>query len=347
MSLFSVFHQLFSNDVAVDLGTANTLIYVRGRGIVLNEPSAVAVQKNRMGQNRILAVGREAKEMMGRTPAGITVIRPIKDGVIADFEVTQNMLRYFIEKALGDQKSLIRPRILICIPYGITQVERRAVKEAAQMAGAREVYLVEQPMAAAIGAGLSITEPTGSMVIEIGGGTTGVAVISLGGIVYCKSIKVAGDKMDEAIINYVRRQFNLVIGERTAEHIKISIGNAYPFDEEKRIEVKGRDLVTGSPKTVEITSTQVNVALMDPLTEMIEAVKQALEKTPPELSADIVDNGIVLTGGGALLGNLDILIREKTGLPVTVADDPLTCVVRGAGRVLEELDLLRQIVLPD
>ncbi|MCX7675650.1 MAG: rod shape-determining protein [Bdellovibrionaceae bacterium] len=346
MSLFSAFSDLFTNDIAIDLGTANTLVYVRGHGIVLNEPSVVAVQKNfRMGQNRVLAVGREAKDMLGRTPAGIVAIRPIKDGVIADFEVTQSMLRYFIQKALGEKKSLIRPRIIICVPYGITQVEKRAVKEAAQSAGAREVYLVEEPMAAAIGAGLPITEPSGNMVIEIGGGTTGVAVISLGGIVYCKSIKVAGDKFDEAIVNYVRRQFNLLIGERTAENIKIAIGNAYPFEEEKVMEVKGRDLVAGAPKTIEITSSQVNDALMDPLSEIVEAVRTALEKTPPELASDIVDNGIVLTGGGALLANLDILIREKTGLPVTVAEDPLTCVVRGSGRILEELELLRQLTI--
>lgn len=346
MSLFSAFSDLFTNDIAIDLGTANTLVYVRGHGIVLNEPSVVAVQKNfRMGQNRVLAVGREAKDMLGRTPAGIVAIRPIKDGVIADFEVTQSMLRYFIQKALGEKKSLIRPRIIICVPYGITQVEKRAVKEAAQSAGAREVYLVEEPMAAAIGAGLPITEPSGNMVIEIGGGTTGVAVISLGGIVYCKSIKVAGDKFDEAIVNYVRRQFNLLIGERTAENIKIAIGNAYSFEEEKVMEVKGRDLVAGAPKTIEITSSQVNDALMDPLSEIVEAVRTALEKTPPELASDIVDNGIVLTGGGALLANLDILIREKTGLPVTVAEDPLTCVVRGSGRILEELELLRQLTI--
>jgi rod shape-determining protein MreB len=346
MGLLSGFSDYFSNDIAIDLGTANTLVYVRGHGIVLDEPSVVAVQKNyRGGQNRVLAVGKEAKDMLGRTPAGIVAIRPIKDGVIADFEVTQSMLRYFIQKAVGDRKSFIRPRIIICVPYGITQVEKRAVKEAAQSAGAREVYLVEEPMAAAIGAGLPITEPSGNMVIDIGGGTTGVAVISLGGIVYCKSIKVAGDKFDEAIVNYVRRQFNLLIGERTAENIKMSIGNAYPFDEERVMEIKGRDLVAGAPKTIEITSTQVNDALMDPLSEIIDAVRTALEKTPPELASDIVDNGIVLTGGGALLANLDILIREKTGLPVTIAESPLNCVVMGSGRILDELDLLRQLTI--
>jgi rod shape-determining protein MreB len=346
MGLLSGFSDYFSNDIAIDLGTANTLVYVRGHGIVLDEPSVVAVQKNyRGGQNRVLAVGREAKDMLGRTPAGIVAIRPIKDGVIADFEVTQSMLRYFIQKAVGSRKSFIRPRIIICVPYGITQVEKRAVKEAAQSAGAREVYLVEEPMAAAIGAGLPITEPSGNMVIDIGGGTTGVAVISLGGIVYCKSIEVAGDKFDEAIVNYVRRQFNLLIGERTAENVKINIGNAYPFDEERILEVKGRDLVAGAPKTIEITSSQVNDALMDPLSEIVDAVRTALEKTPPELASDIVDNGIVLTGGGALLANLDILIREKTGLPVTIAENPLNCVVMGSGRILEELDLLRQLTI--
>jgi len=346
MGLLSGFSDYFSNDIAIDLGTANTLVYVRGHGIVLDEPSVVAVQKNyRGGQNRVLAVGKEAKDMLGRTPAGIVAIRPIKDGVIADFEVTQSMLRYFIQKAVGDRKSFIRPRIIICVPYGITQVEKRAVKEAAQSAGAREVYLVEEPMAAAIGAGLPITEPSGNMVIDIGGGTTGVAVISLGGIVYCKSIKVAGDKFDEAIVNYVRRQFNLLIGERTAENIKTHIGNAYPFEEERVLEIKGRDLVAGAPKTIEITSSQVNDALMDPLSEIIDAVRTALEKTPPELASDIVDNGIVLTGGGALLANLDILIREKTGLPVTIAESPLNCVVMGSGRILDELDLLRQLTI--
>lgn len=346
MAIFDKFSDYFSNDIAIDLGTANTLVYVRGQGIVLDEPSVVAVQKNYRGsQNRVLAVGKEAKDMLGRTPGSIVAIRPIKDGVIADFEVTQSMLKYFITKAMGAKKSFIRPRIIICVPYGITQVEKRAVKESAQSAGAREVYLIEEPMAAAIGAGLPITEPSGNMVVDMGGGTTGVAVISLGGIVYCKSIKVAGDKFDEAIVNYVRRQFNLLIGERTAENIKIRIGNAYPFEEEKTMEIKGRDLVAGAPKTIEITSSQVNDALMDPLSEVVDAVRTALEKTPPELASDIVDNGIVLTGGGALLANLDVLLRERTGLPVSIAEDPLTCVVLGSGRVLEELDLLRQLTV--
>jgi len=346
MKIFEKFADYMSNDIAIDLGTANTLVYVKGRGIILDEPSVVAVQKNFRGmQNRVLAVGKEAKEMLGRTPGSIIAIRPIKDGVIADFEVTSSMLKYFIQKAMGEKKSLVRPRIIICVPYGITQVEKRAVKEAAQSAGAREVYLIEEPMAAAIGAGLPITEPSGNMVVDMGGGTTGVAVISLGGIVYCKSIKVAGDKFDEAIINYIRRQFNLLIGERTAETIKMKIGNAYPFEEERTLEIKGRDLVAGAPKTIEITSSQVNDALMDPLAEVVDAVRTALEKTPPELASDIVDNGIVLTGGGALLANLDILLRERTGLPVTIAEDPLSCVVMGSGKVLDQLDLLRQLTI--
>lgn len=345
MAFWNKFSDMFSNDLAIDLGTANTLVYSKAAaGIIIDEPSVVAVQKNYRGmQNRVLAVGKEAKEMLGRTPGTIVAIRPIKDGVIADFEVTQSMLKYFISKSMGNSKSFIRPRIIICVPYGITQVEKKAVKESALSAGAREVFLIEEPMAAAIGAGLPITEPIGSMVVDIGGGTTGVAVISLGGIVYCKSIKVAGDKLDEAIINYVRRQFNLLIGERTAEQIKIEIGNAYPFDEVRSMVIKGRDLVAGAPKTIEITSEQINDALMDPLSEMVDAVRTALEKTPPELASDIVDNGIVLTGGGAGLHNLDKLLRERTGLPVTIAEDPLTCVVMGSGKVLDELELLRQV----
>src|SRR5476649_1224853 len=334
---------MFSSDLAIDLGTANTLVYAKNRGLIIDEHSVVAVYKNpRGGPSRVLVVGREAKEMLGRTPGSIVAIRPMKDGVIADFEVCQSMLKYFIAKS-NLRITLVRPRIIICVPFGITQVERRAVRESAQSAGAREVYLIEEPMAAAIGAGLPIIEPTGSMVVDMGGGTTGVAVISLGGIVYCKSIKVAGDKFDEAIVNYVRRQFNLLIGERSAEMIKIQIGNAYPFEEERSMEIKGRDLVAGAPKTIEITSSQVNDALMDPLSEVVDAVRTALEKTPPELASDIVDNGIVLTGGGALLSNLDILLRERTGLPVSLAEDPLTCVVLGSGKVLEELELLKQL----
>ena len=343
-SFFERLLDYFTNDIAIDLGTANTLVYAKGRGIILNEPSVVAKGRDYRGQqNLTLAVGAEAKEMLGRTPGTITAVRPIKDGVIADFESTQAMLKYFIAKSAGQRKGIMRPRIIICVPYGITEVEKRAVREAAFAAGAREVYLIDEPMAAAIGAGLPITEPTGNMIVDMGGGTTGVAVISLKGIVYCKSIKVAGDKFDEAIINYVRRHFNLLIGERTAELIKIKIGNAYPFEEERKMQIKGRDLVAGAPKTIEITSSQVNDALMDPLSEVVDAVRTALEKTPPELASDIVDNGIVLTGGGALLANLDVLLRERTGLPVSIAEDPLTCVVLGSGMCLDDLALLRSI----
>lgn len=342
MSFWDNLSDYFTNDIAIDLGTANTLVFAKGRGIILDEPSVVAVQKDHRGAaTKVLKVGKEAKEMLGRTPGSIVAVRPIKDGVIADFQVTSSMLKYFIDKSMGQKRSFIRPRIVICVPYGITEVEKRAVKESAQSAGARSVYLIEEPMAAAIGAGLPITEPTGSMVVDIGGGTTGVAVISLGGIVYCKSIKVAGDKFDEAIVNYVRRQFNLLIGERTAENIKMKIGNAYATNDDKAMEIKGRDLVAGAPKTVEITAAQVNDALMDPLSEIVDAVRTALEKTPPELAADIVDNGIVLTGGGAHLTNLDMLLRERTGLPVAIAEDPLTCVVMGSGRTLDEPEFLK------
>jgi rod shape-determining protein MreB len=333
----------FSNDLAIDLGTANTLVYAKDRGIIVNEPSVVAVHQGFRGEQKVLAVGKEAKEMLGRTPGSIRAIRPMKDGVIADFEVTQAMLKYFIQKSLNGSK-LIKPRIIICIPFGITQVEKRAVKESAEQAGAREVYLIEEPMAAAIGAGLPITDPSGNMIVDIGGGTTEVAVISLGGIVYSKSVRVAGDKFDEAIVSYIKKKYSLLIGERTAEMIKISIGNAYPFDDEvKTYEVKGRDLIAGAPKTIDVTSDEIREALVDPISEVIEAIKISLEKTPPELAADIVDKGIVLAGGGALLTHLDTLIKEKTGLHVAIADDPLTCVVRGCGMALESLSLLRQV----
>ncbi|NUM89530.1 MAG: rod shape-determining protein [Bdellovibrionales bacterium] len=338
------FFSLFSNDLAIDLGTANTLVVAKDRGIVINEPSVVAVHRNSRGQTKVLAVGKEAKEMLGRTPGSITAIRPMRDGVIADFEVTQVMLRHFIKKATAEH-SLFRPRIIICIPFGITQVEKRAVKESAQMAGAREVYLIEEPMAAAIGAGLPIMEPSGNMIVDIGGGTTEVAVISLGGIVYSKSVRVAGDKFDDAILNYIKRKYSLLIGERTAEQIKVTIGNAYPFEDEKTYEVKGRDLITGAPKTIEVNSEEIRDALAEPVSAVADAIKVALERTPPELAADIVDNGIILAGGGSLLANLDILIKEKTGLPVALAEDPLTCVVRGSGKVLEDIDLLRQVTI--
>jgi rod shape-determining protein MreB and related proteins len=342
--MFKKILDFFSNDLAIDLGTANTLVYARDRGIIINEPSVVAIHRNARGQTRVLAVGKEAKDMLGRTPGSIQAIRPLKDGVIADFEVTQSMLKYFINKA-SERRSFIRPRIIICIPFGITQVEKRAVKESAQSAGAREVYLIEEPMAAAIGAGLPIREPSGNMIVDIGGGTTEVAVISLGGIVYSKSVRVAGDKFDEAIVNYIKRKYSLLIGERTAEQIKLSIGCAYPFEEEKTYEVKGRDLISGAPKTIEVNSEEIRDALAEPISAVVDAIKTALERTPPELAADIVDNGIILAGGGALLANLDILIKEKTGLPVALAEDPLTCVVRGSGKTLQDIDLLRKVTV--
>jgi len=333
---------LFSSDLAIDLGTANTLVYVKGRGIVVSEPSVVAICKDGRGPDRVRAVGTRAKEMLGRTPGNIVAIRPIKDGVIADFEITEAMLRYFIAR-VHDRKRLVRPRIVIAVPSGITQVEKRAVKESAMLAGAREVYLIEEPMAASIGAGLPITEPSGNMIVDIGGGTTEVAVISLSGVVYSNSTRVGGDKMDEAIINFVKRKYNLLIGERTAEQIKIQIGTAYPMDEVRSMEVKGRDLVQGVPKTLEIKSEEIREALAEPINAIVESVKMALERTPPELSADIVDKGIVLVGGGSLLANLDVLLREVTGLPVMLAEDPLTAVVMGTGRCLDDLSLLKEI----
>jgi rod shape-determining protein MreB len=335
---------LFSNDLAIDLGTANTLVYVRGEGIVCNEPSVVAVQKDNRGARRVLAVGSEAKRMLGRTPGNINAIRPLKDGVIADFEITEAMLRYFIQK-IHNRKTLVRPRIVICVPFGVTEVEKRAVRESAESAGAREVYLVEEPMVAAIGAGLPITEPAGNMIVDIGGGTTEVAVISLAGIVFSKSVRVGGDKMDEAIVQYIKRKYNLLVGERTAELVKITIGSAYPGNEIQTMEIKGRDLVAGVPKTVEITDEEIRDSILEPINQIVEVVRIGLERTPPELASDIVDKGIVLAGGGALLRNLDTLLREETGLPVMLADDPLTAVVMGAGKVLDELALLRDIAV--
>jgi len=335
----------FSNDLAIDLGTANTVVYAKDKGIVVSEPSVVAVTRNmRGGVDKVRAVGREAKEMLGRTPGNIVAIRPMKDGVIADFEITEAMLRYFITK-VHDRKRMIRPRIVIAVPSGITEVEKRAVRESAMSAGAREVYLIEEPMAAAIGAGLPITEPSGNMIIDIGGGTTEVAVISLSGIVYANSTRVGGDKMDEAIINYVKRKYNLLIGERTAELIKITIGTAYPTDENESMEVKGRDLVAGVPKILEIKSEEVREALAEPVNAVVESVKIALEQTPPELAADIVDKGIVMVGGGSLLRNLDLLLREATGLPVMLAEDPLTAVAIGTGRTLDEIPLLKEVAI--
>ena len=342
--IFDSFLGYFSNDLAIDLGTANTLVYVKGRGIVADEPSVVAVQKDHRGIKRVLAVGHEAKQMLGRTAGNIEAIRPMRDGVIADFDVCEAMLRYFIRK-VHNRKSLLRPRIMICIPFGITDVEKRAVRESAESAGAREVYLIEEPMAAAIGAGLPIMEPSGNMVVDIGGGTTEVAVISMGGIVFSKSIRIAGDKMDDAIIQYLKRKYNLLIGETTAEQIKIRIGSAYPNGQIETMEIKGRDLVAGVPKTLTITSDEVREAISEPIQAIVEAVRVTLERTPPELAADIVDKGIVLTGGGALLKNLDILLREETGLPVTASDSPLTCVVLGSGRALEQLEQLKGITV--
>jgi len=336
---------VLSNDLAIDLGTANTLIYVRGQGIVCNESSVVAVQRDMRGGRRVLAVGLEAKRMLGRTPGNIVAIRPLKDGVIADFEITEAMLKYFIGKVHNHRKHLVRPRVVICVPNGITEVEKRAVKESAELAGAREVYLMEEPMAAAIGSGLPITEPVGNMIVDIGGGTTEVAVISLAGVVFSRSIRVGGDKMDEAIIQYIKRKYNLLIGERTAELIKITIGSAYPGDEIQTMEIKGRDLVAGVPKTVQLTDEEIRDSLLESINQIVEAVRIALERTPPELASDIVDKGIVLAGGGALLRNLDVLLREETGLPVVVADDPLTAVVMGAGKALDELSLLKELAI--
>jgi rod shape-determining protein MreB len=334
----------FSNDLAIDLGTANTLVYVKGRGIVLSEPSVVAVSRDSRGPERVLAVGKAAKEMLGRTPGHIVAIRPLKDGVIADFDITEAMLRYFIRR-VHDRRTLVRPRIVIAVPSGITEVEKRAVRESAMLAGAREVYLIEEPMAAAIGAGLPVTEPSGNMIIDIGGGTTEVAVISLSGVVYSNSTRVGGDKMDDSIINYVKRKYNLLIGERSAEKIKIQIGTAYPTDMIETMEVKGRDLVLGVPKTLELKSEEVREALAEPVNAIVESVKMALEKTPPELSADIVDKGIVLVGGGSMLKNLDVLLRETTGLPVMLAEDPMTAVAIGTGRCLDDIGLLKEVTI--
>ncbi len=335
----------FSNDLAIDLGTANTLVYVKGKGIVLSEPSVVAVRTDGRGKSKVMAVGLEAKNMLGRTPGNIVAIRPMHDGVIADFDVTEAMLRHFIQQ-VHNRRTFIRPRIVVAVPTGITPVEKRAVKEAAESAGAREVFLIEEPMAAAIGAGMPITEPGCNMVVDIGGGTTEVAVISLAGIVFSRSVRVAGDKMDEAIIQYVKRKYNLLIGERTAEIIKMTIGNAFPETENyETIEVKGRDLVSGIPKILAIDSEEIRVAISEQIDAIVETTKIALEQTPPELSADIVDRGIVLTGGGALLKNLDKLLREETGLPITVAEDPLSTIAIGSGMTLTNIEFLKQVVI--
>jgi len=344
LKIFDNIFGMFSNDLGIDLGTASTLVYLKGKGIVVSEPSVVAVQLLNNGQKKVLAVGMEAKKMLGRTPGSIQAIRPMKDGVIADFDITEEMLRYFIHK-VHNRKTLVRPRIVICVPSGITQVEKRAVKESAESAGAREVYLIEEPMAAAIGAGLPITEPSGNMIVDIGGGTTEVAVISLAGIVYAKSVRVGGDKIDEAIVQFIKRKYNLLIGDQKAEQIKIQVGEASPSSEIRTMEVKGRDLVTGIPKTQVINSEEVREAISEQVNAIVEAVKVCLERTPPELAADIIDRGIFLAGGGALLRNLDVLLREKTGLPIFIAEDPLSCVALGSGKVLDELNLLRNVAV--
>jgi rod shape-determining protein MreB and related proteins len=342
--MFSRLLGLLSADMAIDLGTANTLVYVKGKGIVLDEPSVVAIANNR-GRKQVLAVGDEAKQMVGRTPGNIEAIRPLRDGVIADFEVAEEMIKHFIRK-VHNRRGFASPRVIICVPSGSTAVERRAIQESAESAGARRVFLIEEPMAAAIGAGLPVTEPTGSMVVDIGGGTTEVAVLSLGGIVYARSIRVGGNKMDEAIISYIRRNHNLLVGEGTAERIKKEIGSAcLPEDGNGPVvEIKGRDLMNGVPKEIAISQRQIAESLAEPVSAIIEAVKVALEHTAPELSADIVDKGIVLTGGGALLGNLDFVLRHATGLPVSLAEEPLTCVALGTGRCLEELKILRHVL---
>ena len=339
MSLASDIFGWFSNDLAIDLGTATTLVYVRGRGIVLNEPSVVAIEKK---TEKVLAVGAEAKKMLGRTPGNIMAIRPMKEGVIADFEMAEKMLRHFITKA-HNRSTFVRPRIIIGVPSRITQVEQRAVRDSAELAGAREVYLIEEPVAAAIGAGLPITEPSGNMVVDIGGGTTDIAVLSLGGIVYSESVKVAGDRMDDAIMNYVKKKYNLLIGDHMAERVKVEIGSAYPFAEKKTMMAKGRDLISGIPRTLVIDDSEIREALYEPISTIVNAIKVALENTPPELAGDIIDCGIVLTGGGSMLWGMDTRLREETGLPIITVDDPLTSVVLGVGKILDELDLLRKV----
>ncbi len=337
---------MFSQDIAIDLGTANTVVLVKGQGIVINEPSIVAVQSNKYGRNKVLAVGKEAKEMMGKTPDGIEVIRPMRNGVIADFDMTERMIRYFIEKT-HNRKKLIRPRIVVCVPYGLTGVERKAVRESATSAGAREVYLIEEPMAAAIGAGLPIKDPQGSLVVDIGGGTTEIGVISLGGLVISKSIRVAGDKMDEAIVDYVRKKYNLLIGERTGEEIKLKIGCASPLDEMLVMQVKGRDQVSGLLNTIELTSEDIREAIKEPLRDIVEALKNVLEVMPPDLSGDIVESGVVLTGGGALIKGIDKYLSDVVKLPVYSADEPLLSVAKGTGKVIDEDGILEQLVYED
>ena len=337
-----MFWGLFSNDLAIDLGTANTLVYVESQGIVLREPSVVALNTQ---TNEVVAVGSEAKEMLGRAPGNIEAIRPMKDGVIAHFEVTEKMLSYFIKKVHNNRKTLVRPRVVIAVPSGITQVESRAVRDSALSAGAREVFLIEEPMAAAIGVDLPVWEPTGNLIIDIGGGTTEVAIISMSGIVFSKSVRIAGDEMNEAIVNYIKRKYNLLIGERTAEAVKIEIGSAYPMEQLLTMEVKGRDLVAGIPKTLIISDEEIREALAETFSTIVEAVKIALERTPPELAADIVDKGVVVAGGGSLIKGLDTLLRESTGLPITLANDALSAVALGSGKALCDINLLKKITI--
>jgi len=330
-----------ARDIGIDLGTANTLVHVKGKGIVVREPSVVAVNQ-RTGD--ILAVGDAAKSMIGRTPGNIVAIRPMKDGVIADFDITQSMLKYFIKRAMS-KGFFSKPRVVICVPSGVTEVEKRAVEEATLSAGAKEAYLIEEPMAAAIGANLPVEEPSGSMVVDIGGGTSEVAVISLGGIVTSKSLRIAGDELDEAIVHYIKKEYNLMIGERTAEEIKVNIGAAYLKPKDESLEIRGRDLITGLPKNIKITSSEITEAIKEPINSIVDSIKYTLEKTPPELAADIMDRGITLTGGGALLSGLDRLIREETGMPVSIAENPLDCVAMGSGKVLEEIETLRKVLI--
>jgi len=340
--VLNLFWDFFSNDLAIDLGTANTLVNVKGQGIVLREPSVVAINSD---TKEVQAVGEEAKQMLGRAPGSISAIRPMKDGVIAHFEVTEKMISNFIRKVHNNRKTLVRPRVVIAVPSGITQVEKRAVRDSAESAGAREVFLIEEPMAAAIGVGLPVQEPTGNMIIDIGGGTTEVAIISMSGIVFSRSVRIAGDEMDEAIVNYIKKKYNLLIGERTAEEVKIHIGSAYPLNEPMTMEVKGRDLIAGIPKTLTVSDKEIRKALTETFGAIVEAVKIALERTPPELAADIVDKGVVIAGGGSLIKGLDILLKEATGLPITLAMDPLSAVALGAGKVLADPKLLRKVTI--
>jgi rod shape-determining protein MreB len=337
-----LFNKFFSKDMGIDLGTANTLVYVRSRGIVVREPSVVAIEED---TKQVLAVGQEAKQMIGRTPGNIIAIRPLRDGVIANFDITQSMLKYFIQRAYPKKSLLFAPRVVVGVPSGVTEVEKRAVEEAAIQAGAKEAYLIEEPMAAAIGAGLPVEEPTGSMVVDVGGGTTEIAIISLGGIVASKSVRIGGDELDEAIVQYIKKEYSLMIGERTAEEVKFNIGSAYPKNKEEKMSIRGRDLISGLPKTLEISSTEILEALHEPINTILDAIKYTLEKTPPELASDIMEFGIMLTGGGALLDGIDQLIHKETGMPVHIAEEPLDCVALGTGKTIEEIETLKRVLI--